>query len=88
MVSRCVCVLSDLRLNCVAASFGKSYCKGVRSRVPSHVTDISPVFELINSVMVSLPSQPLICGSEGCARVTGKAGENGQHSGETGGSSP
>ena len=34
------------------------------------------------------PSQPCFGGSKGCARVTGKAGENGQHSGEMGGSSP
>ena len=27
------------------------------------------------------PSQPCFCGSKGCARVTGKAGENGQYSG-------
>ena len=33
------------------------------------------------------PSQPCFIGSKGCARVTGKAGENGQHSGEVGGSS-
>ena len=30
------------------------------------------------------PSQPCFGGSKGCARVTGKAGENGQHSGEVG----
>ena len=34
------------------------------------------------------PSQPCFGGSKGCARVTGKAGENGQHSGDMGGSSP
>ena len=34
------------------------------------------------------PSQPCFGGSKGRARVTGKAGENGQHSGEMGGSSP
>ena len=34
------------------------------------------------------PSQPCFGGSEGCAQVTGKAGENGQNSGEMGGSSP
>ena len=34
------------------------------------------------------PSQPCFGGSKRCARVTGKAGENGQHSGEMGGSSP
>ena len=34
------------------------------------------------------PSQPCFGGSKVCARVTGKAGENGQHSGEMGGSSP
>ena len=33
------------------------------------------------------PSQPCFGGSKGRARVTGKAGENGQHSGELGGSS-
>ena len=33
------------------------------------------------------PSQPCFGGSKGRARVTGKAGENGQHSGEMGGSS-
>ena len=35
-----------------------------------------------------LPSQPCFGGSKECARVTGKAGENGQNSGEMGGSSP
>ena len=34
------------------------------------------------------PSRPCFGGSNGRARVTGKAGENGQHSGEIGGSSP
>ena len=34
------------------------------------------------------PSQPCLGGSKGRASVTGKAGENGQHSGEMGGSSP
>ena len=34
------------------------------------------------------PSQPCFGGSKGGARVTGKAGENGQYSGEMGGSSP
>ena len=34
------------------------------------------------------PSQPCFGGSKGCSRVTGRAGENGQHSGEMGGSSP
>ena len=34
------------------------------------------------------PSQPCFGGSEGCARVTSKAGENGQYSGEVGGSPP
>ena len=34
------------------------------------------------------PSQPCFGGSKGCAQVTGKAGENGQYSGEMGGSSP
>ena len=33
------------------------------------------------------PSQPCFGGSKGCARVTGKAGENCQNSGEMGGSS-
>ena len=33
------------------------------------------------------PSQPYFGGSKGRARVTGKAGENGQNSGEVGGSS-
>ena len=33
------------------------------------------------------PSQPCFGGRKVCARVTGKAGENGQHSGEMGGSS-
>ena len=33
-------------------------------------------------------SQPCFGGSKGCASVTGKAGENGQNSGEMGGSSP
>ena len=32
--------------------------------------------------------QPAVFRWEGCARVTGKAGENGQYSGEMGGSSP
>ena len=36
----------------------------------------------------SCPSQPCFGGSKGCARVTGQAGENGQNSGEMGGSSP
>ena len=41
-----------------------------------------------DSPHLSLPnSQPCFGGSEGCARVTGKAGENGQNSGEMGGSS-
>ena len=34
------------------------------------------------------PSQPCFGGSKGCARVTGKVGENGQYSGEMDGSSP
>ena len=34
------------------------------------------------------PSQPCFGGSKECARVTGKAGEIGQHSGEVAGSSP
>ena len=34
------------------------------------------------------PSQPCSGGSQWCASVTGKAGENGQYSGEMGGSSP
>ena len=34
------------------------------------------------------PSQPCFGGSKGCARVTGKAGENGQHSGEMDSISP
>ena len=34
------------------------------------------------------PSQPCVGGSKGCARVTGKAGENGQNSGEMGCGSP
>ena len=34
------------------------------------------------------PSHPCFGGSKECARVTGKAGENGQNSGEMGGSSP
>ena len=42
-----------------------------------------------DSLHLYLPnSQPCFGGSEGCARGTGKAGENGQHSGEMGGSSP
>ena len=36
---------------------------------------------------ISLPKPAVIDGSEGCARGTGKAGENGQNSGEVGGSS-
>ena len=34
------------------------------------------------------PSQPCFGGCKECARVTGKASENGQYSGEVGGSSP
>ena len=40
-----------------------------------------------DSPHLSLPKPAVIDGSEGCARGTGKAGENGQNSGEVGGSS-
>ena len=41
-----------------------------------------------DSPHLSLPKPAVIGGRKGCARVTGKAGENGQHSGEMSGSSP
>ena len=41
-----------------------------------------------DSPRLSLPKPAAVGGSKGCARVTGKAGENGQHSGEMGGGSP
>ena len=41
-----------------------------------------------DSPYLSLPKPAVIGGSKGRARVTGKADENGQHSGEMGGSSP
>ena len=41
-----------------------------------------------DSPHLSLPCQPCFGGSKGCARVASKAGENAQHSGEMGDSSP
>ena len=41
-----------------------------------------------HSPHLSLPNSQPFGGSKGCARRTGKAGENGQNSGEMGGSSP
>ena len=71
----------------VGVAIPPASCKGGRTGLPARVTG-RYVVRGTDSPHLSLPKAAVIGGSKGCTRVTGKAGENGQNSGETGGRSP
>ena len=62
--------------------------KGGRTGLPARVSGRHVVRGTDRPHLSLHNSQPCFGGSRGCARVTGKAGENGQNSGEMRGSSP